>query len=182
MDDDWQDDLWDYAQGGDLYDEDEYGEEPYEKGEEETEGEEETGEDFFGDEGGDMEFAPDFKQLQQISFERRSAIGTAAPEGVQKAQRTPEEATLDQVEGVLSSSYSEISSATRQKIILVIEKTKNVQLYNVDVLVLAAIWLAEGRELNRKNLQEFTAKYKNRSDVSSLDLVRYIRTIPKNKM
>jgi len=173
MDEDWQDDLWEYNQDT-LYDEDE--------GEEREEEDPDT--DTFVDEvedrgdEDDIEFAPDYKQLQQVSYERRSALGTVGlSEGLQKAQRTPEEATLDQVEGVISSLYSEISITLRQRVISVIEKIKGVYLYNVDTLVLAAIWTVEGKELTKKNVQEFMVKYKDRTEINPLDLIRYIRTI-----
>lgn len=179
MDDDWQSDLWEYSQ---TYDEDYYGDdEPLE----EREGDEEEEEPSFDEDeepGGDedVELGPDYKQLQQISFERRSSLGgtTGPSEGLQKAQRTPEEATLDQVEGVLSSSYSDMPHPTRQRIVSIIEKIPKVYLYNVNILVLSALWIAEGRSLNKKNLQEFIAEHE-KSEVNPLDLVRYIRSFGK---
>lgn len=182
MTDDWQDETWEYAQGSEFYEEDQYEDEPRE----ETEEEEETGEGGFfaeeeterGGEGEDIEFAQEYKQLQQIGSERRSTLGTVGlSEGLQKAQRSPEEATLDQVEGVISSMYSEMSETLRQKVITKVEKIKGVYLYNVDVLVLAAIWTVEGKELNKENLETFLTKYKDRADFNPIDLVRYIRTL-----
>lgn len=186
---DWEDDMWEYAQEGSFYDEDKYEDEPYE-GEQDEEGEYEEGDG--GEEGGeepgvgygeeDIEFTQDYKQLQQTGRERRSALGTAGlSEGLQKAQRTPEEATLDQVEGVISSTYPEISDTIRQKVISKIEKLKSVYLYNVEVLVLASIWSVEGRELTKKGLQDFFAKYKNRVEITVVDLVRYIRILSMRK-
>lgn len=175
MAEEWEDDIWEYTQGGDFYDEDQYEEE----GErEEQEDEDERAEHEIQEERDDIEFAPEFKQLQQVRFERRAALGTAAlTESRQKTQRSPEEATLDQVEGVISSTYSNISENLHQKIISRVEKIKGVYLYNVDVLVLAVIWDVEGKELNKKNLRAFMTNYKQSSDVNVLDLIRYIRTL-----
>lgn len=181
MSDDWEDDMWEYSQGGNFNDEDDYADEPKGEGDEEGEYEESDGgfdEDVSGGGEEDMEFSLEYKQLQQVSFERRSSLGTVGlSEGVQKSQRTPEEATLDQVEGVISSTYSDMTDVLRQKIITHIEKIKGVYLYNVEVLVLSSIWVVEGRELNKKNFSAFMDKYKSRTDVNVLDVIRYIRTL-----
>jgi len=177
MESEWQDDIWDYTQGADFYDEDE-SKEPREEGEEEDEGGEEgRDEDPFA-EGGeeDIEFAPDFKQLQQLSYENKSTT-TGPSAGFQKAQRTPEEATIDQIQGVLSSSYSELTEPRRQKIISIAEKTKGAPLLNVETFVLAALWVAEALPLNKANLQTFVNKYKDKNQVGQVDLIRYIRML-----
>lgn len=184
---DWEDEMWDYGQDfgqdfGQEFGEEEYGREEKDDGEEEWEEDEkefDEGEETMEDvpeAGEDIEFVQDYKQLQQTSHERRSTLGTAG-EGFQKSQRSPEEATIDQVEGVISSTYSDISDLTRQKIITKLESLKRVQHYHVETLVLAAIWSVEGKILNKKNLQDFLTKYKNRADVNILDLVRYMRIL-----
>jgi len=170
MDDDWQDDLWDYTQDGD-FNEDEY----HDGDEDEKSDYEETFEDDKAGSDEEIEFAPDYKQLQQISDKRTPGGDVTGPsKGLQKAQRTPEEATLDQVEGVLSSTYPDISSTLRHRVINVIEKVKNVYLYNVDILVLAAIWTVEGKELTKQNIKTFTTRYKTSN---TIDLIRYIRVL-----
>ena len=126
--------------------------------------------------GEDMEFSPDYKQRQQMSSERKNVLGTVGA-GNQKAQRTPEEAAIDQVQGVLASSYKDLTEDKNRRIVAIAERTKNIHLLNIEVFVLAALWIVEKSKLDMENFQNFVKINKERSEVSQVDLLRYIRML-----
>lgn len=180
--DEWEDDLWDYTQGGDYQDfdgdEGELGDRDEEGDEDERPFEEEGDEDIGGrDEGEDLEFDQDFRQ--QSGYEKK--VGTGGPGGISegriKSQRTPQEAASEQVLGILSSSYSHLTEARRQKVVSTIENVKNFFNMNIEVLVLAALWSAENKKMERGEFQKWVAGQESARDVNLMDLLRYIRVV-----
>lgn len=176
----WEEDFWDPTQGVGSYDEDPYEDKDEEPDDESFGGEpqEESLEPDIAGRDEDIEFEPDFKQLQQTSYERGAGLKTVGlSAGQQKAQRTPEEAAIDQVQGVLASSYQDLSEDKKRQIVAVAERTKNIYLLNVEVFVLAALWIDEGSVLDTKNFQNFVKIHAGRSEVDQVDLLRYIRML-----
>lgn len=185
--DEWEDDMWDYSRGGDNQNFDEDGDDRGggdEGGDED--GDErsfEDGDDQGGDtegggnEGEDLEFDQDFRQ--QSGYEKKS--GTGGPGGMSegriKSQRTPQEAASEQVLGILSSSYSHLTEARKQKVVATIENTKNFFNMNIEVLVLAALWSAENKKMERGEFQKWISSQESAKDVNPMDLLRYIRVV-----
>ncbi len=122
-----------------------------------------------GDPDDDVDFKPDFKQMQQTTK------GDAVMQGkkVRKAARTIEEIVADQLRGVMSS-YAGLSDSDRNEIISEAENIPGVGLLHLETLVLALLWKHQGKVLNKKNLADFSKHYKISDQIS---LVRYIRMV-----
>lgn len=179
--DEWEDDMWDYTQGSNYQD---FNDDDEEKGEgDERSFEEDEDSDGEGDAGGgeegeeDLEFDQDFRQ--KSDYEKKK--GTGGPGGMSegriKSQRTPQEAASEQVLGILSSSYTHLTEARKQKVINTIENVKNFFNMNIEVLVLAALWSAENKKLERGEFQKWVASQETARDIIPMDLLRYIRVV-----
>lgn len=173
--DEWEENLYDY--GGDdfvdnyednedrIYDEENFNREP-----------DDEEDPFRGDlVEEDIDFRPDFKQMQQMTGDkgRGTTIAPGANKRTQKAMRSAEDVIIDQLRGVLSSdAYSGLSESKKNSLVGEAELFKNVHLLNLETLIQALIWKMEAKQLNKKSFADFVKKY---SVADQISLLLYIR-------
>jgi hypothetical protein len=126
----------------------------------------------------ETEYVPGYEEMAALRYRPGGVeIIEGISKGLQKSMRTPEEATLEQAQGVLAgSTYDDLTDVRKERVISIIEKTKGNYLLHVETLVLAAIWLAEAKPLNKNNYQVFSKKYKL-DTAQQVDMLRYIRML-----
>lgn len=177
-DDDWQEGMYDYDQEDrDLED---YDEDKDDFGDPENSDEDrgEFTDPFIGEIiNDDLDFKPDFKQMQQATTDkgRGTTLAPGMGKRARKAMRSPEEILEEQLRGILSSDvYSEVTEPRKAQVIQDILSLHNSVLLNLEILALAMIWQIENRPLNKKNFADFTKRY----DVSdNISLFTYIRML-----
>lgn len=172
--DDWQENLYDLSEGKDEeedFDIDEFGKSA-----------EDDPEEYAYEDPGDLDFKPDFKQLQQLSFGRPGADIPGFKQNIQKAMRSPEEAAVEQAYGILNSGpYIILNEHQIEVVIKKVQKVKNLHLMNMEILVAAIVWKNVGLggsqpgKLDKKNLGLFSSKVA--PTVGPIDLLRYIRML-----
>lgn len=172
----WEDEMYDYG-GGDL----EYEEEFPVNYRESDDGDEYN--PFEGGEAADdeLDFKPDFKQMQQMTGDKGRGSDQFAGKGdkSKKSMRSAEDVIKDQVRGILSSeNYSEITEPKKNYIVEKIESVKNSFLLNTELLVQAVIWTVEKRSLDKKTFGEYIKKYKVKDHIT---LLLYIRMLTIGK-
>jgi len=180
--DDWEDNLYDYGSfgGNDVYDDVE--DEDRERRDEESFGKDPDEEEdpFRGEsamEDDDMDFKPDFKQMQQLVGDkgRGTTLAPGASKRAQKAMRSAEDIITDQLRGILSSdSYSDMSENKKSSIVTTAETFKNVSLLHLETLIQALIWKMENKILDKKNFTFFVKKYNITDQISLLSYIRLV--------
>lgn len=128
----------------------------------------------------DIDFRPDFRQMQQLKGDK--GLGTASVSTLsknnQKAMRSAEDAITEQLRGIISSDiYSSIPENKKDMLISKAEMVKNIMLLNLEVLINSLIWLnINNKDLNKKNFAEFIKRYEVTDPVT---LLTYIRMLNK---
>jgi hypothetical protein len=180
---DWEENLYDYgATGGDDYgdagDDDTFG-----RIRDEDFGMDGDGDDddpFRGDftrDDEDVDFKPDFKQMQQMIGDkgRGTTLAPGASKRAQKAMRSAEDVINDQLRGVLSSDvYSNLSENKKGTIVAEAEVLKNIALLHLETLVQALLWKIENAVLNKKSFNDFVKKYGVTDPISFLTYIRLV--------
>ena len=131
----------------------------------------------------EVEAVASYRERQQATAGRRPGADTFAPMGgrMAMAQRTPEEYARIQIDMTFNNAEMNfVTDSERETIRERLVDLPNIQFYNIDTLVKAAVYLERNKDLNKKSFQAF-AKQVNSAGVSQIDLVRYIRLLMKPK-
>lgn len=146
---------------------------PYEGGVENVEGEEPfEGDDEIpagDDEGPDLKAG--YKDLQNVRLGRMGAGGD-------KRGKTEEEKALDRADMVVNG-MSFIPPDEKGHLVDNLKRMHNIQLYNLDILMVALWWKEKKMKLSPKTFKEFVVSIKMTAPVDQVDLLRYIRFIEK---
>jgi hypothetical protein len=134
-----------------------------------------------GNEGGDLSDTSAIKGSGvrgESEFTRASEFAGGGSK-MQKASRTPYDAAMIQAGIVMESSvFQDIDQKSKTGIAILanIRNTKDVHIYNIELLAIAYLWKARGKELNAKTFKVFYEERKGKSlKASPIDLLRYIR-------
>jgi len=128
--------------------------------------------DAGGDE--DQEFVVGFKEMQQMGVVKGGRMETDGAEK-QKMLRSPDEAAIDQIKGILNSDqFNSLSDDDRTKILSVLESFNNIHLQNLVMIIYAALWKISGLNIDKKNVTSFISRYGIKDQAS---FVRYIRLL-----
>lgn len=134
----------------------------------------------YGEPDDDIDFRPDFKQLQQVSSGKQSEIVAGVSLRLQKSLRTPEEAAREQIMGVLGSpAFANLSEDKKKGIGELLEKVPKVHVYNVETLVLAGLWKIDNHSLDKSEFAKFYKQYLATTNANRIDLLRYIRLLDR---
>lgn len=142
------------------------------------------GEDDFGDEGmnreGDFEentFAATFGDFGRVVQGGTGGVMTTHLGRVEKSSRTPLERFLDEASGILSTSmFDQMKETQKEYVLKEIRSIPHVDRYNVITMISALWWKANGKELTKKNFEDFFKNMRG-NDVTEIDLMRYIRLL-----
>jgi hypothetical protein len=172
-------DYEDYGMGGYEYgDEEEYGEkdsDDLDYGEERSEEEEESeGPEIIseGEEG--EEYGTTFKDLERMGF---GATTGGGKKRMEKMIKTPLERYLDDIYAILSRTYY-VNENERNAVVEMITHVPHVERLNPDVIIAACIWKLRKYQLTKKVFNDFVKRIET-SEVSAIDLLRYIRILSK---
>jgi cobalamin biosynthesis protein CobT len=165
-------DNYDGGDDGDRYDEDEHSKssegEISDEGEENYSGEEEEDENVGG-EGDPSDYG--------------RGGGGGNYQGDKFRFRSIRDVMLGRMYGILSGHlYFEFTEDDKADAVNIVEKIpeKKVILYNVDVLVPVALYMAiYNKNVSAKNIEEFIKKMAGLKTVNHLDFIRYIRILQK---
>jgi hypothetical protein len=175
MDDDWQDSLYDYVADEDPYEDIEEidFDKDVDSGDEE-EGRVEIIEEMYDEE---LDFRPGFKELQQMKADKgtRTVLAPMLGEKAQKAMRTPEEAAIDQIKGLLSANvYQSLGESKKRQIIDRIEQLQNIAMLNGEILIPSILWKVDKRTLDKKSFQAFVKTYEIADQITLLSYIRML--------
>lgn len=167
-------------------------EDPYEdvgRGGDDDEGD--FGSEFGGDNevdfGGDNEVGgDDFGEREELDFAADFRLQTNRPlaDPISKRFRSPKEAALDQVGGILN--VDDLTEAKKRQITRLVEDVPNIQNYNLGMLIVAAQYILDNgdEEMTRSNLDKFFKGInKNQrglylprdiNDLKKEDIIRYV--------
>jgi hypothetical protein len=179
----------DYGYGGydDFRGDDEFGAEDDEFGDDDDEGVRSSSFESPDSEGGFDENRYDDSGGEGVDMQATYADTVRTQGGktdvgeqfknVHRRTSTAEVTALEKVQGVMSSTFSDLNQTHRQKVIDYATDLDRLPFMNVPVLVAALVWKVQKHKLDAQTLQTFHSK--NVPSLALTDVVRYVRFVER---
>lgn len=149
------------------------------------------GEEFFDDRplreiDEERDFEEDLPKYEIGGYKQEVAYATGGPtdivEGISKTAqriiRSGKEEAVRRCREILNEKlYDSLDTRTKDRALAKIRETKEISLFNLELLVLACIYISQEK---RKNFRIFLQKY-SKEDTSDIDVLRYVRFLSSKK-